>query len=1496
VCVKCGNSIDLLDDSCSECGDAITDEMREAARQSYMQQKRIEREKLFPGLKRNREKRVKWLNGNTDHQRPNQHTPLKVGIDIGSKTVKIVVLDETGKTLYYFYDRHLSNVKQTLLYALKRTSVHCVGKQLQIAITGAAGIQFARLMGLPFIQEVLATKLAIERFAPDTDVAIELGGEDSKILFLKGSNEELRMNNTCAGGTGGFIDTIAGMLDLNAEDFNSLALGCSTVYPIASRCAVFAQSDVRPLLNEGVSRCDIAGSVFAAVATQCISGLACGRKMAGRVVLLGGPFNFLSALRNAFCKALGTTATSVEAPFEAHLFVAKGAALFAESSTRTMTIESLQAQLDATALTLDDSDERLPALFATEKEYTDFKVRHDLAVPEYGQLNGYEGRAFLGIDSGSTTIKCVLLGEEGQFLFSYYERVAGDLMAAVDLMLRKLYRSMPRLHDGRPAVQIAHTCVTGYGEDFLLKAFLADSGEVETVAHLRAARESLPGVDTVLDIGGQDIKYMTVHNGAINDIVLNEACSSGCGALIGGFAYSMNVKLNEFSDAALFAKRPIDLGMRCTVFMTSRVRHAQKVGASTGEISAGLAYSVVRNALFKVIRLHRPSDLGKRIVVQGGAFKSDAVLRAFEKLSGREVYRSGAAEYMGAYGAALLARERASSNHDARTALLPADALDNLRVKRSARRCESCHNHCILTISEFYDVEVKEPRQMMVGNRCTKPLGRAGINRSEAIDLFDYSYKRVFDYKSLDESEAVRGSIGILRALNSYSDYPLWHTFLTKLGYHVVLSDSSERSVYLRGIDTVISESVCYPAKISNGHLLNLIDKGLSKVFYPFVKYGHSGKLNCPVQANTPLVLGLNIEAVRAGRVTMVSPHLDYSNQEEVVHELFRVFSGLDKTITEEVVRTAFQAAINAYKVYKADIRKAGEQAVKAIERDSGHGVVVAGHAYHIDPELNHGLPEQLKSFGLSVLTAESVEHLANKMPPLYVDDRWEPSARIYRAAEFVTGCNCLDFIEVYSFGCGLDAMACDQARCILESKGKLYTSLKIDEMSDLAATRIRMRSMLAALDGGRRAVEGTNEPCLGNSNTGSQLNVGMEWLTRNPVDICQEFSGRGVQGGKTLCYSLVNWLPDYAKGLQGHFNSPDKYQGRIKALFQNGQETVLNGLSYSNSDCCYSAIYATGQVMAAVGNGDLPSSDTVILVPHTCAACRGGDIPGLVRKALKDSGSQQPRVLTMLDLLRDDASEILTEKCPAEVASSLVLHDLREQLKLRLRPYIDEQELSCFLKLVEMSDDPRGMLIEAARLLPLSVARKQRIALVGTAPTIYNPIINNQAIAQIEAEGCEVRLPWYSDFLLYVLATEKAGERLAQAVNSVRESIADSIFATTANSVPLVYPPKPLGQYLALVLDAGLATKHEVSGAGWLYIGHVLDNIENSIVNIAYLHSFGCLPAHTIGRGIFRELRFRYPDLNIVSIEYDPGASNVNQSNRLNLHTAIAKNNAIRR
>ena len=1085
---------------------------------------------------------------------------LHLGVDIGSKTIKIVVLDEGGKLLYDSYDRHLSNVKSTLLYTLRNVMRSFPETPMTVGVTGSAGMQFASLLGLDFVQEVVACRMAIKAYIPQTDVAIEIGGEDSKILFLTGG-EELRMNSTCAGGTGGFIDTIAGMLDINAEKLNYYARGCRTIHPIASRCAVFAQSDVRPLLNQGVSKDDIAGSVLDAVAVQCITGLACGRPIKGTVAFLGGPLHFLSALRDRFKERLELDDAHVIVPTEGHLFVAFGAALSA--SATGMTLEQLHARLAATDWDQDATLARLPALFESEEEYREFSQRHARAGVARTNLAGYEGVAYLGVDSGSEAIKYALIAEDGSVLRTYYKRSAGNLVEVASDMLIDLWKHIPRMHDKTPAVRIAHATVTGYGEAYLKQAFSFDSGEVETVAHMEAARAVAPDVDFILDIGGQDVKCLYLRNGQLENVVLNEACSSGCGALLSGMAWSMNVKLDKFLHEALFAKLPVDLGSRCTVFMTSRVRHAQKAGASVGDISAGLAYSVVRNAVHKVIRVRDFSLLGKRVVVQGGTFLNDAVLRAFERLSGREVVRPDIAGHMGAYGAALLARSRAKAG--ATSSLLDRAAVEKQTFMRETKNCELCSNRCALTTTVFDSGGRK--RVFTVGNRCDRGASesRVGVRMP---NLFKYRFRRVFS--APNRPSAPRGRVGVLRALDMYEYFPFWEAFLSDLGFEVVLSDASA-STALHGsaLETVPSESVCFPAKLAHVHIANLVDAGVERIFAPMVKSAGEAGRACPVAAGYPFVLGANVPSLTERGIRFVAPCLDggfccdfdgdeengeggmrmngvlagglrmggsqtdgawagdaradgaqVSDAQADVARLLAAIRELDDRLSEADVSRAIAAGRAAQSRFRRDMTHAGRVAYKKMRAAGGRGIVLAGRPYHVDPALHHAIPSLLGSFGYAVFTedslavigddcvmadggggsvGESIDHAADDAlraishgegvgsgadaghgfdAPYLVtaaDDaggcaRWEFADRIVRAAEETMRFDDLDFVELVSFGCGIDAVTVDRARDIVESAGRVFTSLKIDEMVDLASTRIRVRSMIAAQEARRRS------------------------------------------------------------------------------------------------------------------------------------------------------------------------------------------------------------------------------------------------------------------------------------------------------------------------------------------------------------------------------------------------------------------------------------------
>ena len=1013
---------------------------------------------------------------------------LRLGIDIGSKTIKLVILDKDNSLLYESYERHLSNVQKTLSYLLHNALKQFPNIKFIVGITGSAGMQIANELNIEFFQEVVACRKAIKELIPKTDVAIEIGGEDSKILFLS-NGEELRMNSTCAGGTGGFIDTIAGMLDLNAEKLNYYAHGCKTIYPIASRCAVFAQTDVRPLLNKGVSKEDIAGSVFDAVAVQCISGLACGRTISGNVAFLGGPLHFLSALRDRFIKRLNLNANNSIIPEDGHLFVAMGTALLAKECY-SFTLEQLHEKVVNLSWGIDEDLSRLPALFNDKKSYDEFLQRHQNACAPRKNIMSYEGPAYLGVDSGSEAIKYVLVDKDGAILRTYYKRGAGDLFTVASEMLIDLWKHIPRKPDGTPTIYIAYSTVTGYGEDYLKEAFSFDFGVVETVAHMQAAKSMCPDVDFILDIGGQDIKCLYLQGGELENVVLNEACSSGCGALLSGTAWSMNVKFDKFLEEALFAKKPIDLGTRCTVFMTSRVRHAQKSGASLGDISAGLAYSVIRNAIYKVIRVQDFSLLGNNILVQGGTFLNDAVLRAFEQLSGKKVIRPDIAGHMGAYGAALIAKSLSAINQN--STLLNRSEIENLSLEQENSRCDLCTNNCFLTTTTFSTNGVK--KRFTVGNKCERGALKASKQKhtnKACSNLYKYKEMRVF--KNSDKVSNNKKTIGIIRALDMYEYFPFWHGFLEKLGFNVVISDQikSSRS-YSFALETVPSESVCYPAKLMHVHVVNLLEKGVKNIFAPIIKEGKEGKLICPVVSGYPFVIKSNIPKLKELKANVITPelpinpyYLDANNKQmfDLICELFKsTFFKFDKNINKDKIHLAILNGQELQNEFYKDIANAGNIAYKKLKKEQGKGIVLAGRPYHTDPAIHHEIPALLNSFGFSVFTEDSIRDIK----PNFITQNakfscntaqnecyssWECSQKIIDAAIKTSRIDNLDFIELTSFGCGIDAMYIDKTRDIIENANKIFTILKVDEIADLASIRIRIRSMMAAQDSRRKSL-----------------------------------------------------------------------------------------------------------------------------------------------------------------------------------------------------------------------------------------------------------------------------------------------------------------------------------------------------------------------------------------------------------------------------------------
>ena len=963
----------------------------------------------------------------------NQTELHTLGIDIGSTTVKIAVLDSNNDVLFSDYERHFANIQETLSDLLGR-AIYKLG-QIKVSpmITGSGGLTLAKHLGVPFVQEVVAVSTALQDYAPQTDVAIELGGEDAKIIYFENGNIEQRMNGICAGGTGSFIDQMASLLQTDATGLNEYAKNYKALYTIAARCGVFAKTDIQPLINDGATKEDLSASIFQAVVNQTISGLACGKPIRGHVAFLGGPLHFLSELREAFIRTLKLDDEHIIAPKYSHLFAAVGSALNSKKDVVT-SLGEMQKKLDA-HIEMDFEVERMQPLFSSEADYNEFKNRHAKHQVPVGDLASYRGNAYLGIDAGSTTTKAALVGEDGTLLYSFYHGNDGDPLGTTIGAIKDIYSQLPE------GVQIVHSCSTGYGEALIKAALLLDEGEVETGSHYYAASFFEPDVDCILDIGGQDMKCIKIKNQTVDSVQLNEACSSGCGSFIETFAKSLNYTVEDFAHEALFAKHPIDLGTRCTVFMNSKVKQAQKEGAEVSDISAGLAYSVIKNALFKVIKVSDASELGKKIVVQGGTFYNDAVLRSFETIAGCQAIRPDIAGIMGAFGAALIARERYGFKECKNTTMLSIDEINELTYTTSMAKCNGCTNNCRLTINKF-----SGGRRFISGNRCERGLGKEKA-KSDVPNLFAYKNERYFGYTPLDPSEAKRGTVGIPRVLNMYENYPFWFTFFTKLGYHVLLSPASTHKIYELGIESIPSESECYPAKLAHGHVQWLINQGADFIFYPCIPYERGefadadNHYNCPIVTSYAENIKNNMDPIVHGEVDFMNPFLALTSEKTITDGLVREFTSA-KNLPAEEIKNAAHAAWEELAACRQDIRKKGEETLAYMGKTGTRGIVLAGRPYHYDPEVNHGIPEMITSYGLAVLTEDSISHLNPVERPLIVMDQWMYHSRLYAAANFVKTRDDLDLIQLNSFGCGLDAVTTDAVADILTGSDKTYTSL----------------------------------------------------------------------------------------------------------------------------------------------------------------------------------------------------------------------------------------------------------------------------------------------------------------------------------------------------------------------------------------------------------------------------------------------------------------------
>ncbi|WP_172633505.1 2-hydroxyacyl-CoA dehydratase [Coriobacterium glomerans] len=1463
---------------------------------------------------------------------------LHLGIDVGSTTVKLAVLDDANEIVYAKYQRHHTDVRACARDLFESASGALGDASMTCAITGSGGLLLSTWLHLEFVQEVIASKRAVETLIPTCDVAIELGGEDAKIIYFDQGIEQ-RMNGTCAGGTGAFIDQMATLLHTDAAGLNELAAGATTIYPIASRCGVFAKSDVQPLLNEGARPQDVAASIFQAVVTQTISGLACGRPIRGNVAFLGGPLQYLSELRRRFYLTLDLDEAHRIVPENAHLFVAAGAAM-ARESDRHVTISELIRAVDALGDAQGSEVERLDPLFATEDDWVAFKARHDREIVPKGELAGYTGRVFIGIDAGSTTMKAAMVGEDAQLLHTWYGSNNGDILGTAKTIMADFYAHIPQ------GCTIGHVTTTGYGEALLIEALKADSGEIETVAHLRGARAFLPGVQFILDIGGQDMKCLRVRDGVIEHIMLNEACSSGCGSFIESFAISMNMDVRAFAREAAAARRPVDLGSRCTVFMNSRVKQAQKEGATVGDIAAGLSYSVIKNALFKVIKLRDPGEIGDKVIVQGGTFMSDATLRAFELLCGIDAVRPDIAGCMGAFGAALLARDRATAGV---STILPAEEIASLAVEQRHGRCGRCANNCLLTINDFGG-----KRRFITGNRCEKGSGhRRG--RTVAPNLFARKNELLFDRPVLPRDTAPRGTVGIPRALNMYENYPFWHAFFTHLGFSVVLSDDSSKKTYEAGIESMPSESVCYPAKLSHGHIMDLIGKDPDFIWMPCVRWERKEDAaagncyNCPIVMSYPTALGLNIDEISTGGIEFMYPFVPYHDKVELKRRLFDLLArervadaaaGRGRLRGAAITRAEIDAAVNA--AYEADaafherIQTMGEEAIAWIERHSGHGIVLAGRPYHNDPEINHALPELISSFGFAVLTEDSVAHLVKPERPIRVVDQWMYHSRLYAAARLVTLRDDLDLIQLNSFGCGLDALTTDQVQEILEASGKLYTVLKIDEVSNLGAARIRIRSLMAALadqavsprDHDRRSasdgasVEGTGAAAPGGVNPpGPRADVPVFATHRERLEAQRigasaaftkvPFTEKMREAGYTiLCPQMAPIHFDLIKEVmrEAGYN--------LELLPSTDRDAIEAGLRYVNNDICYPSILVCGQIMEAVESGRYDLSRTAVLISQTGGGCRATNYIALIRKALRDSGHADIPVISLSAVALDESNPgfHLTPTMLKAVVYCILFGDALMQMLYRTRPYEVERGSAnaLFERLMDRARSLAPALtrhsftrlareaIQAFDTLPLAgEGSKPRVGVVGEILVKFHPTANNHVVDIIEREGCEAVVPGLLDFFLYSLSgshlqrDELGSSVRSRAVAAAAMRLVDwmrrPLDALLARSERFE-APEPISAMAEKA--ARVLSLCNNMGEGWLLTAEMIDLIGHGAPNIICTQPFACLPNHVVGKAVIKELRRQHPESNIVAVDYDPGASEVNQLNRIKLMISVAKEN----
>ncbi len=1410
----------------------------------------------------------------------------KLGIDIGSTTVKIVALDENNKIVFNSYKRHMADIQNCLLEILKEFSNEFKNSEIISSITGSGGLSLANSISIPFSQEVIAVSKSLSTFNKKCDVAIELGGEDAKIIYFDHGIDQ-RMNGICAGGTGSFIDQMASLLKTDAAGLNEYAKNYKIIYPIAARCGVFAKSDIQPLINEGATKEDLAVSIFQAVVNQTISGLACGKPIRGCVAFLGGPLHFLTELKKCFIRTLNLSDENIISPDNSHLYAAIGSALLSTeiNNNKTYFIDDLIKNLEK-GIILNTEIKRLDPLFASEKEYKDFTNRHSYASVEKFDIKNYKGNVFLGIDAGSTTTKLALISQDGHLLFSFYTNNNGSTIEATKKAFEAIKEVIPK------DAHIVCSCSTGYGEQLLKSALNLDYGEVETIAHFYGATFFNPNVDCILDIGGQDMKYIKIKDGYVDNVLLNEACSAGCGSFIETFAKSLGYSITDFAKEALFAKNPIDLGTRCTVFMNSNVKQAQKEGAKVSDISAGLSYSVIKNALYKVIKISDAKLLGDNIVVQGGTFYNDSVLRALEKILNKEVIRPDISGIMGAFGAALIAREKylinTSNNKKYETKMLSLDEILNLKYKTNITRCQGCTNHCVLTINIF-----DNNRIFISGDKCEKGLGVSKKNDS-VPNLYEYKKNRMFDYEPLELNEAKRGTVGIPRVLNIYENFPFWATFFKKLKYRVVISPTSTRKIYEMGIESIPSESECYPAKLVHGHIEWLINQGIDFIFMPCIPYERYETKNAQNHYNCPMVTSYaeniknNVENLHLNNIKFYNPFLPFTDKKSLTDSLVKALQNykyFPYNITEAEITEAVNEGWKELLKAKKDMELEGEKALKWIKENNKHGIILAGRPYHIDSEVHHGIPDLIASYGMAVLTEDSISNLCDAERPLITTDQWMYHSRLYRSANLVKNRNDLDLIQLNSFGCGLDAVTTDQVSDILSSSSKIYTLLKIDEVNNIGSARIRIRSLISAI------------------NMRKEKNRDVKSAKYNRAIFTEEMK-------KDYTIIAPNMSTIHFDILEPAISSCGY---NIKLLKNTNRNIIDTGLKYVNNDACYPSIIVVGQILDALLSGEYDLNKTAIMMTQTGGGCRASNYVGFIRRALRKANMEQIPVISLnLNGMENNPGFKISYKLLIKALYAIIFGDIFMRVVYATRPYEKNKGETNKLheyyknKCIEfLSSDKCSYLkykklcneiIESFDNIERVDVKKPKVGIVGEILVKFSNLANNNVVDLLESEGAEAVVPDLMDFFLYCFYNNNFKKQYlgTSAKAAIISNIAIKFIYILRRPVNVALKKSKHFMEQSKIAELAKYAKKYVSignqtGEGWFLTGEMLELIKEDVKNIICTQPFGCLPNHIVGKGVIKKLRENYEDANIVAIDYDPGASPVNQLNRIKLMLSTA-------